>query len=150
MGRKLQDMSMVKGCIALSSRNAAEIALIRALETGSTTATMWGATQNVSDFLNHGDDRDPALGGGKAPGDVKITVYYAPANDREYANKRHDTIGGEGYCSGRRRICLRVQSGRCGGDDLVSFYMTSHPKNYDPRVGKNNNYSQYTPIDTTK
>jgi hypothetical protein len=150
MGRKLQDMSMVRGCIALSSRNEAEIALINALKDGEDTATMWDETQYVADFHNHGDNRDPATGGGVAPGDVKIDVYYAPANDKEYANKRHDTIGGQGYCSGRRRICMRVQSGRCGGDDLVSFYMTSHPAKYDPKVGKNNSYTQYTPIDTTK
>jgi hypothetical protein len=143
MPDKLADMSGFKNAVKKNTLNAALQTLIDAIWAGAADLDIYGKNVPLKTFFNHGDNRDPASQGGATPGDVTVWIYYQPATQAEYNN--YDTIDEAGFLSGRKRLAVRKEAGRCGGDDLWSFYTTNHPK--PGPTGKNNNYGAYTPID---
>lgn len=144
MTLKLVDMKFNKQAQALTSLSEGTQQLVRNIieEKNDTNIKTPGGSANKQAFYNHPDDRDPEMQGRKAGPRVTIHVYYMPSNFTEYKN--YEVIDKEvGLLSGRRRLVMRT------ADDKTAFYTTSHPRQKDARL-RTNEYTGYTPIDTTR
>ena len=143
MARLLKDMSGARPAQPLDERSTALKRLVAYIFHEDATSVVQNG-QKVRYFYNHrGDDQDPAYNGtGRAPGNVRVDVYYEPANQWEY--NHWEVIRDAAYMkSGRRRLAVRTE--RSGTDELVSFYTMTHPASKIAGV-RNNSYGQYTAL----
>lgn len=139
MALDLQDMSLSKHAIALSSVNAALRTLINNLIAETNTTVYYG---KKTDYLfNHLYDKDPATNGGKLGTADRVKIYYQPATDREY--NMGEVLDDAGCRSGRRRLALKIDS-----RGKASFYTTNHPN--QARGLRTNEYGVFTPINPAK
>ena len=135
----LLDMSLVRHAQALTSLSVGTQTLIANIiaQTDTSDIATPGGKGNKKAFFNHGYDKDPATNGGKLGLGATVSIYYMPANKKEYDD--YEVIDkAVGMLSGRRRLAVRTEN------DKTSFYTTGHPKN---EAIRSNTYTGFVPID---
>lgn len=145
MTLEVVDMKFEKSAQALTSLSAGTQSLVNNIiaESNASDIATPGGSGNKDKFFNHGYDKDPKYQGRSGPGSgVTVSIYYMPANRKEYDD--YEVIDEEvGMLSGRRRLAVRTEGGK------VAFYTTGHPKNEKPGL-RTNSYTGFVPIDTSR
>lgn len=139
MALELQDMSLHRNAVSLSSLRDAVRTLISNIIAGTNSLVYHGKSTDY--FFNHTYDKDPATNGGKLGLGTSVKIYYQPATDTEYNNWQ--VLDQAGCLSGRRRLAVRVDS-----SGKASFWMTNHP-NEKPGL-RTNVYGVFTPINPAR
>lgn len=147
MAKIKKDMSLYKNAIALTTLNSGLRTLINAIYDGTDEINIFGVGKKVKYFFNHTYSKDPETNGGNLGAGVSVLIYYQPSTQKEY--DEYQVIDEAGFLSGRRRLAVRIETGRHPGYvDTFSFFTTNHP---EKKKGiTDNSYGNFTPIDLAR